>query len=449
MRFDLITIFPEYFAPLSLSLLGKAQQDGALQIHVHNLRDHATGKHLAVDDTPAGGGAGMVMRPDVWGEAIDASIKEAVADEGESPSPFRVVLAIPTPSGIPLNQRLLEDLTSADQIIVACGRYEGVDARVAEHYADGTESVEVLEFSLGDYVLNGGEVAALALVEGVSRLIDGVVGNPDSLVEESHSEAGLLEYPAFTRPKQWRDREIPGVLFSGDHGRIARWRRDRALEKTAQCRPDMIEKLLEQPGSLDKRDREVLAREGILLQPRRASVSFRVLEPTEAEIQRVSDLAGRTFPLACPPGTPDEEIEDFVQTSLSPEVIAAMVTEGARICVAEVDKQMVAYTLTLPEVDLDEVGGTEIPERSAYLSKCYTDPDWHGSGISGAVLDFAIEDALAAWSPEAIVLGTNRGNHRAAKFYRHHGFVKAGKRTFIVGGREHLDDVFVLDLTSV
>ncbi|WRS30055.1 tRNA (guanosine(37)-N1)-methyltransferase TrmD [Actinomycetaceae bacterium MB13-C1-2] len=449
MRFDLITIFPEYFAPLSLSLLGKAQQDGALRVHVHNLRDFASGKHLSVDDTPSGGGAGMVMRPDVWGKAIDASLEKTTMDEDGSQDSFRVVLAIPTPGGVPLNQRLLEDLTSADQIIVACGRYEGIDARVAEYYASAPDSVEVLEFSLGDYVLNGGEVAALALVEGVSRLVDGVVGNPDSLVEESHSADGLLEYPVYTRPRQWRDREIPGVLFGGDHGRIARWRRDRALAKTAQRRPDMIEKLLEQPGSLDRRDREVLAREGILLQPRRASVRFRVLESSEVDIQRVSELAGRTFPLACPPGTPGEEIEDFIQSSLSPRAIASMVADGARICVAEVGDQMVAYTLTLPRVDLDEVGGTRIPEHSSYLSKCYADPNWHGSGVSGAILEFAIEDAVVAWNPEAMVLGTNRGNQRAAKFYRHHGFVKAGKRTFVVGGRAHLDDVFVLDLTSV
>lgn len=448
MRFDLITIFPEYFEPLSLSLLGKAQQDGALQIHVHNLRDWATGKHLAVDDSPSGGGAGMVMRPDVWGNAIDVILGESFSGGNADIRP-RTVIAIPTPSGHPLSQRTLENLASASQIVVACGRYEGIDARVAEYYATEETGLEVLEFSLGDYVLNGGEVAALALVEGVSRLVDGVVGNPQSLVEESHSQTGLLEYPSYTHPRKWRDFAVPSVLFSGDHGRIARWRRDQALIKTAANRPDVIETIIARPDELDKRDREVLARTGILLSPRRASVRFRHVDPSGEELRQVSQLATRTFPLACPPGTPTVEIEEFVAESLSEDALSVAVAEGARICVAEVDGQMVAYTLTLPRLDAEEIGGTIVPNRSCYLSKCYAAPEWHGSGVSGAMLEFAIEDALVAWSPEAIVLGTNRGNKRASKFYRRHGFVKSGKRTFVVGGRQHLDDVFVLDLTTI
>ena len=214
MRFDVISTFPEFFSVLDLSLVGKARDAGVLDIEVHNLRNWATGKHLSVDDSPSGGGAGMVMRADVWGHAIDDVISEGA------------VLAIPTPSGAPLTQRDLERLSTAKQIVIACGRYEGIDARVAEHYR--TSSVEVFEYSLGDYVLNGGEVAAIALVEGVSRLVEGVIGNPESLAEESHSAEGLLEYPVYTLPRSWRGLETPAVLFSGDHSRIRRWRRDQA-----------------------------------------------------------------------------------------------------------------------------------------------------------------------------------------------------------------------------
>lgn len=447
LSFDLISIFPEYFDSLRLSLLGKAQDSGTVALNVHNLRDWATGKHLSVDDTPAGGGAGMVMKPDVWGDAI-----RAVRDSPERPrqSAARVVLAIPTPSGIPLTQSMLENLSTTDQIIVACGRYEGIDSRVARHFETADLGIEVLEFSLGDYVLNGGEVAALALVEGVARLVDGFMGNPESLVEESHSDAGLLEYPVYTRPREWQGLEVPEVLFSGDHTKIARWRRDRAIEKTVERRPDMTESFSLR-DDLTKADLEVLAKHGILVRPRRGAVSYRVIDSLGDEstlsqdLVLVSDLASRTFPLACPPDTAPEEIERFVANNLSPESIGEMVRDGARICVAEVQGQMVAYTLMEPEPP-SEIAAS-ISARAAYLSKCYTDPEWHGSGLSGAILRFALDDARSAWNPDAVVLGTNRGNKRAAKFYRAHGFAKSGHRAFNVGGRDHQDDVFVLDLT--
>ena len=257
MRFDLISIFPEYFAPLRLSLMGKAEDAGLVHLQAHDLREWATGKHRSVDDTPYGGGAGMVMRADVWARALDDVLSVPLADRGDegTPASLRRVLAIPTPSGAPLTQAVVEDLARADQIIVACGRYEGIDARVAEHYRGA--GVEVVEFSIGDYVLNGGEVAAMVLTEAVARLLDGFMGNPDSLVEESHSGAGLLEYPVFTKPREFRSLEIPEALLGGNHAAIERWRRDRAIEKTVAVRPDLALSL--DAAALSGDDRVTLA----------------------------------------------------------------------------------------------------------------------------------------------------------------------------------------------
>ncbi|WP_278237056.1 tRNA (guanosine(37)-N1)-methyltransferase TrmD [Isoptericola sp. AK164] len=245
MRIDVVTIFPEYLAALDLSLVGKARRAGLLDLRVHDLRDWTDDRHRTVDDTPFGGGAGMVMRADVWGRALD----ELLAADG----PARLV--VPAPSGEVFTQRRAEALATEEHLVVACGRYEGIDARVVEHYRD--RGVAVDELSLGDYVLNGGEVAALVMVEAVGRLLPGVVGNPHSLVEESHGEAGLLEYPVYTKPPVWEGREVPEVLLSGHHARIERWRRDEALRRTARRRPDMIAALGD--GDLDARDREVLA----------------------------------------------------------------------------------------------------------------------------------------------------------------------------------------------
>lgn len=244
MRVDVVSIFPQYLAPLELSLVGKARQTGLLDLRVHDLRDWTTDRHRTVDDSPLGGGAGMVMRPDVWGEALDDLLAPSVGAE----------LVVPTPSGEVFTQRTAERLAGAEHLVLACGRYEGIDARVVEHYR--ACGVRVTELSIGDYVLNGGEVAALVVVEAVARLLPGVVGNPASLVEESHGEAGLLEYPVYTRPPTWRGLEVPPVLLSGHHARIARWRRDRALERTAARRPDLVAALGD--AALDAADRAVL-----------------------------------------------------------------------------------------------------------------------------------------------------------------------------------------------
>jgi tRNA (guanine37-N1)-methyltransferase len=244
MRIDVVSIFPDYLAPLSLSLAGRAQQAGLLEVHVHDLRSWAHDRHRTVDDTPYGGGAGMVMKPEPWGEALDE-----LASSGAEP-----VVVVPTPSWETFTQAVAADLAARPRLLFTCGRYEGIDQRVVDH---AHERWDVREVSIGDYVLNGGEVAALVVTEAVVRLLPGFMGNPESLAEESHGEAGLLEYPVYTKPPTWRGLDVPEVLLSGHHGDIARWRRDQALRRTAQRRPDLLDRLDEE--TLDGRDREVLA----------------------------------------------------------------------------------------------------------------------------------------------------------------------------------------------
>ncbi|MHA7276833.1 tRNA (guanosine(37)-N1)-methyltransferase TrmD [Arthrobacter sp. Hz1] len=232
MRIDVVSIFPEYLAALDLSLIGKARQDGLLDLRVHDLRRFTTDRHRTVDDTPYGGGAGMVMKPEPWALALQSVIDE-------SPAECRPVLIVPSPAGEVFTQRMANELAEEPQLAFACGRYEGIDERVLDW---ASEQFEVRPVSLGDYVLNGGEVAVLAMVEAVGRLLPGVVGNPESLVEESHAD-GLLEYPVYTKPSDWRGRGIPEVLLSGNHARIAQFRRDEQFRRTAQRRPDLLEGL--------------------------------------------------------------------------------------------------------------------------------------------------------------------------------------------------------------
>ncbi|NPC95551.1 tRNA (guanosine(37)-N1)-methyltransferase TrmD [Nocardioides sp. zg-DK7169] len=224
MRLDYLTIFPDYLAPLQLSLPGKAVASGLLEIHVHDLRTWAHDRHRTVDDTPYGGGAGMVMKPEPWGEAFDELDLDGAT------------LVVTTPSGEPFTQATARELSTRERLVFACGRYEGIDQRVLDHARTRTE---VREISIGDYVLNGGEVAALAITEAVVRLLPGFMGNAASLVEESH-EDGLLEYPVYTKPAAWRGHEVPPVLLSGDHGRIATWRHEQAVRRTAERRPDLL-----------------------------------------------------------------------------------------------------------------------------------------------------------------------------------------------------------------
>lgn len=254
MRIDVISIFPDYLAPLQLSLTGKAMAAGLLDVGIHDLRNWTTDRHRTVDDTPYGGGAGMVMKPEPWAQALTdvaqaptASGPDTAAEAGERP-----VLIVPSPAGAPFTQADARRLAGRSHLVFACGRYEGIDQRVID-WAGGDFDVELV--SIGDYVLNGGEVAALVIIEAVARLIPGFMGNPESLIEESY-EDGLLEYPVYTKPADWRGHQVPDVLLSGNHAAIARWRRDQRLIRTQRTRPDLLPGLPDE--ALDRRDWQVL-----------------------------------------------------------------------------------------------------------------------------------------------------------------------------------------------
>jgi tRNA (guanine37-N1)-methyltransferase len=269
LRIDIITIFPEYFGPLGVSLIGKAAERGDIAFGVHDLRRWAYDMHHSVDDAPFGGGPGMVMKPEPWGEALDW-----VAGPGGDP-----LLVIPTPAGVPFTQQHAARYATEPWLVFACGRYEGIDGRVAD---EARSRMRVEEVSIGDYVLAGGEPAVLVMTEAICRLLPGVLGNAESAADDSFGfdggstggpMAGLVEGPAYTRPRVWRGREVPTVLLSGDHGAIARWRRDSALRRTAQNRPDLVSRLVspapggsdeasDQPGRLNDHDRVVLADTG-------------------------------------------------------------------------------------------------------------------------------------------------------------------------------------------
>ncbi len=224
MRIDVVTIFPEYLTPLQVALLGKAIEAGLLEVELHDLRNWAHDVHRSVDDQPYGGGPGMVMKPQVWGPALD----DVCPDEA--------LLVVPTPAGVPFTQETAQRWSAEQHLVFACGRYEGIDQRV---FDDAARRVRVEEVSLGDFVLIGGEAAVLAMVEATVRLIPGVLGNPQSHREDSFSD-GLLEGPSYTRPQVWRDLEVPPVLLSGDHAKVAAWRREQSLQRTAQRRPELL-----------------------------------------------------------------------------------------------------------------------------------------------------------------------------------------------------------------
>jgi tRNA (guanine37-N1)-methyltransferase len=225
MRIDAISIFPQFFDVLDISLLGKAKAQELLEVKIHDLRDFTEDKHRTVDDTPFGGGAGMLMKAEPWGQALDSVM-----------TPETIVI-FPSPAGELFKQATAQELSKANHLVFACGRYEGIDQRVVD-YAASMAKVRLV--SLGDYVLNGGEVAAVAMIEAIARLIPGVIGNAESLAEESHSE-GLLEYPSYTKPASWRGLEVPEVLLSGNHAEIAKWRKAKALERTQQVRPELLD----------------------------------------------------------------------------------------------------------------------------------------------------------------------------------------------------------------
>ena len=286
MRIDIVTIFPDYFGPidsrgqvgasgpLGVSLIGKAGARGDIDFRVHDLRRWTTDVHHAVDDSPFGGGPGMVMKPDVWGAALDEVLAEATppptptpADATPTPTPGGATparLVVPAPSGVPFTQELASAYAAESHLVFACGRYEGIDSRVV---ADARTRMVVDEVSIGDYVLAGGEAAVAVIVEAVCRLLPGVLGNEQSAADDSFGGAGgamsgLLEGPVYTRPRSWRGLEVPEVLLSGHHKAIARWQRDEALRRTAANRPDLIRRLAATGDGLDKRDRQVIAEAG-------------------------------------------------------------------------------------------------------------------------------------------------------------------------------------------
>lgn len=280
MKIDIVSVFPEYFEVMNLSLMGKAQAKGLLEIKAHNLRDWTHDVHHSVDDTPVGGGAGMVMKPEVWSECLDELLgfsqpsaatantdtetaTDAVdtSDPGDPAAPDSSalsgtpVLIFPNPSAPLFTQRDATELSHADHLLFGCGRYEGYDARIPDYYR--AQGVDVREYSIGDYVLNGGEVAVSVMLEAITRLMPGFMGNPDSIVEESYTgEGALLEHRQYTKPAVWRGIAVPDVLLSGDHGKVDRFRRDEALARTAEIRPDLIAAL--DCKALDKADRKTL-----------------------------------------------------------------------------------------------------------------------------------------------------------------------------------------------
>lgn len=264
MRIDIVTIFPDYFGPasgvggpLGVSLIGKAAARGDVNFHIHDLRQWATDVHHTVDDTPFGGGPGMVMKADVWGDALEAILS------AEPPATAHR-LVVPTPSGVPFSQDMALRYAGEQHLVFACGRYEGIDSRVVEDAR--ARGMAVDEVSIGDYVLAGGEAAVVVIVEAVCRLLPGVLGNERSVSDDSFGGGGgamrgLLEGPVYTRPRSWRGQEVPAVLLSGDHAAIARWQRDEALRRTAERRPELIRRLASL-GGLDARDRTVLIQAG-------------------------------------------------------------------------------------------------------------------------------------------------------------------------------------------
>ncbi len=245
MRIDVVTIFGDYLAPLHLSLVGRAVADGLIDLAVHDLRDFTHDRHRTVDDAPYGGGPGMVMKPEPWGAAV-----VSVLAHGDQSAPVRFV--VPTPSGRPFTQSLAQEWSALPRLVFACGRYEGIDARVPQWVAGltaGGREVVVEEVSIGDYVLAGAEAAVLVMVEAVTRLVPGVLGNEASHADDSFGLGGmqnLLEGPIYTRPPVWEGLAVPDVLLSGDHGAIARWRREQARARTRAMRPDLAER--EQQG---------------------------------------------------------------------------------------------------------------------------------------------------------------------------------------------------------
>ena len=373
LRADVVSIFPEYLAPLRLSLIGKAIDTGLVELGVHDLRTWTHDRHRTVDDTPYGGGAGMVMRPEPWGEALDALVPPG------SPDAATTRLVVPTPSGRRFTQAVAVELAAERHLVFACGRYEGIDARVT---TDAATRLRVDEISIGDYVLNGGEVAVLVMLEAVVRLLPGVVGNPASLTEESHAAEhdGLLEGPVYTKPTSWRGQDVPPVLLSGNHGAIAAWRRDQALSRTRRVRPDLA------PAALD----------GV------ADVEVGVATPADAgelfTLQRAAFVAeGRI--------NASMDIPPLTQTY---EELAASLLTSDTVLVARAGHRVVAT-----------VRGSLRADGTWWVSRLMVAPDQQRRGLGSALLRQVL-DAAPPGAPAGLLTGA--ASRRNLDLYRRFGF---------------------------
>ncbi|MCT1605401.1 MULTISPECIES: tRNA (guanosine(37)-N1)-methyltransferase TrmD [Dermacoccus] len=374
MRCDIISIFPEYLEPLKLSLPGQAQRKGLLDVAVHDLRDFAHDRHRTVDDTPYGGGAGMVMKPQPWWEAL-----EHVRTLGDGTP----TLIVPGPGGEVLTQRLARELADEDWLIFACGRYEGIDERVYEAAAD---VMPVRVISLGDYVLNGGEVAVLAMIEAAARLLPGFMGNAESLVEESH-EDGLLEYPVYTKPATWQGREVPPVLLSGDHGKVAAWRHQQRLERTAARRPDLLHaSSAVTPGGVDDRWGGAL-----------------IAKATPAD---VGDLLTCTHACWLREGI----LNDTLTIPAQHETV-----ESLTASLHEWD----TYVLRHDGRFIGSVRG-KLVDDTWHIGRLMVVPDLHGRGLGRALLEFIQE--VAPSDATRFELFTGTGSEHNLKLYKKAGF---------------------------
>jgi tRNA (guanine37-N1)-methyltransferase len=369
VRIDVVSIFPAYLEPLGLSLPGKARETGVLDLRVHDLRGWARDRHRTVDDTPYGGGAGMVMRPEPWGEALDALVPDGEA-----------TLVVPSPAGQPLTQHLAARLAGEPRLVVACGRYEGIDQRVLDHAA---LRMPVCEVSVGDYVLNGGEAAALVLVEAVVRLLPGFMGNPESLREESHGDGGLLEYPVYTKPASWRGHEVPDVLLSGDHKRIAAWRHEQSLRRTAARRPD----LLPSSAALDE-------------------VEVRAVSPGDAGELLTLQRACWVQETWTNPGLRIDALEESL------EDVRAWIREGTTLTARSAGRLVGA------------VRG-RLRDRTWDVGRLMVAPDLQGRGVGRRLL--ARIEELAPPGVDELELFTGAGSARNQRMYRRAGYRSRGE----------------------
>ncbi len=370
MKIDIVSIFPAYLDPLRLSLVGKARASGLIDLAVHDLRDWTHDRHRTVDDTPYGGGAGMVMRPEPWGEALDALAAGSAAP----------VLVIPTPSGRPFTQAVAAELAAQEHLLIACGRYEGIDARVAD---DARRRIRVSELSIGDYVLNGGEAAALVIVESVVRLLPGVLGNPESLTYESYAveHDGLLEGPVYTKPPSWRGLDVPEVLLSGHHGKVAEWRRSQAIARTAAHRPELVPQ----------------QQHSVSLERARTDDAGEILTIERAAYLNEGVLHG------------DLSIPPLTET------------------LAEVQAAIVASTVLVARRGARVVGSVRGESRGDawYVGRLMVAPDQQGAGI-GRLLLSAVE-AAAPTTAARIELSTGGNSARNLAFYARRGYREVGR----------------------